>query len=107
MTDDATLGGYFQVHERPPAFEGPDGEAYSVALYLDSGPGPDGRYGGALLFVRWNPAGEQPSGHVETDYLVYGRTAAEAEAALRALTLYEVKQHLDQAVGRARALPEW
>ena len=106
-TDDATLGGYFDIHERPPAFEGVDGGAYSVALYVDSEPGPGGRYGGALLFVRWNAGGDQPSGHVETEYLVEGRTPAEAEQGLRALTLHDVKHHLDQAIARAQALPEW
>ncbi len=107
MTDDATLGGYFDLHSRPPAFEGSDGRAYSAALYVDDAPGPDGRFGAALLFVLWTAAGEHPEGHLETDYLAYGATAAEAEAALRALSLWDVKAQLDAVIERHRALPEW
>src|SRR5262245_11099072 len=77
--DDSTLGGYFRTHTRPPAFEGSDGEAYSVAVYVDEEPGPDGRLGGALLFVRWSPKGDQPEGHLESDYLAYGSTPADVE----------------------------
>jgi hypothetical protein len=107
VTDDSTLGGYFSLHARPPAFEGPDGAAYSVAVYVDETPGPDGRYGAALLFVRWSPAGEEPAGHVESEYLAYGRDPAEAEAAVRDLTLHQVKEQLDHAVARARGIPDW
>src|SRR5215471_5027410 len=101
MTDDSTLGGYFKIHERPPAFEGSDGQPYSVALYVDDEPEHDGQFGGALLFVRWSPAGDQPVGHLETDYLVFGKTQAEVDSSLRLLTLHEVKEQLDVAVRRA------
>jgi hypothetical protein len=107
MTDDSTLGGYFQIHQRPPAFEGTDGEAYSVAMYVDETPAADGRFGGALLFVRWSSAGDQPEGHLETDYLAHGRTPAEVEERLRALTLHQIKDHLDRLVQQAKELPRW
>ncbi|MBI4420132.1 MAG: hypothetical protein HY560_04840 [Gemmatimonadetes bacterium] len=107
MSDDSTLGGYLRVHDRPPAFEGSDGAAYSVAVYLDDAPGADGRFGAALLFVRWSPAGEQPAGHLETEYLTFGRTPAEADEQLRALSLHEVKGHLDRLIDRAKELPAW
>ena len=107
MMDDATLGGYFDRHTRPPAFEGSDGRAYSVALYVDDDAGPDGRFGAALLFVRWTAAGDHPEGHFETDYLAYAETPGEAEAALRALSLWDVKAHLDAVIERHRAVPEW
>jgi hypothetical protein len=107
MTDDVTLGGYFAVHQRPPAFEGMDGAAYSVALYVDETPGPDGRYGGALLFVRWNPAGDQPDGHLETECVSFGSSIPEVEEAMRALTLHQVKDLLDGAILRSRDLPDW
>lgn len=107
MSEDSTLGGYLRVHERPPAFEGTDGAAYSVALYVDDAPGPDGRFGAALLFVLWSPAGDQPAGHLETDYLAFGRTPAEAEEQLRCLTLHEVKAHLDRVIARRKGLPAW
>ncbi len=107
MTEDSTLGGYLDRHARPPAFQGPDGRAYSVAIYADDAPGPDGRFGAALLFVRWTAEGERPEGHVESDYLGFGSTVQEAEAALRKLTLWEVKAQLDRAIERSRAVPEW
>ncbi len=97
-SDDSTLGGYYEVHARPPAFEGADGRAYSAAVYVDPDPGSDGRYGAALLFVRWAPGGDRPDGHVETDYLAFGTSPGEAAAALRALTLWEVKAQLDAAL---------
>lgn len=107
MTDDSTLGGYLDQHSRPPAFEGSDGRAYSVAVYVDDAPAADGRYGAALLFVRWTPEGDRPEGHVESDYLGFGSTARDAEAILRQLSLWEVKAQLDQAIERRRTVPGW
>ena len=107
MNDDSTLGGYFRIHERPPAFEGSDGQAYSVATYVDDAPAFDGRLGGALLFIRWSSGGDQPEGHLETGYLAYGTTAAEVEERLRAFTLHQIKDHLDQVILKARELPGW
>jgi hypothetical protein len=97
--DDATLGGYQQVHGRPPAFGAADGQAYSVDTFADDTAG-DGRYGAALLFVRWGES--SPVGHLETDYLAFGSTPAEALAPVLALTLEEVKAHLDNCVARAK-----
>jgi hypothetical protein len=97
--DDTTLGGYQQVHGRPPAFGAADGQAYSVDTFADD-LGEPGRYGAALLFVRWSE-GERPVGHLETDYLAFGATADEALAPVLALTLEEVKAHLDGCVARS------
>ena len=107
MTDDSTLGGYFTVHERPPAFQGSDGAAYSVALYVDDTAQADGRFGGALLFVLWSESGDAPAGHAETDYLAWGDSPADATAALRALTLHQVKAELDRVIGRRQDTPAW
>ena len=107
MTDDSTLGGYLRVHSRAPAFEGSDGSAYSVAVYVDEDPGPDGSYGGALVFVRWNAGGDQPEGHCETEYLARGQSVKEVEEHVHALTLHQVKEALDQAIQRARERPAW
>jgi len=52
-----------------------------------------------LLFVRWGE-GERPVGHVETDYLSFGPSPEAALAPVLALTLREVKEHLDRCVGR-------
>ncbi len=100
MSDETTLGGYQRVHQRAPAFGGTDGRAYSVSTFVDEEPNAEGRYGAALLFVRWSDAGDRPDGHVETDYLAFGRTPAAALAPVLALSLHEVKAHLDHCVER-------
>ncbi len=96
-----TLGGYMQKHERAAAFGGSDGHAYSVAIYVDEEPDIRGLYGAALLFVRWSPGGDRPSGHVETETLVWGKTPSEARSRLESLSLYDVKDALDEAIARA------
>ncbi len=98
---EVTLGGYMARHGRAAAFGGNDGHAYSVGLYVDDDPDARGRYGAALLFVRWDESGAAPAGHVETDYLAWGRTPAEAEERLRALSLFDVKAALDEAIARS------
>jgi hypothetical protein len=91
---DDTLAGYVAVHGRPPGFTGSDGQPYSVGVYSDDDPGPDGRFGAALLFIRWS-AGNSPAGHLESDYLAFARDAAAAEAQVGALSLHDVKRILD------------
>ena len=102
---EVTLGGYMARHERAAAFGGSDGQAYSVGIYVDEEPDGRGRYGAALLFVRWSPGGDRPVGHVETPALAWGRTPVEAEERLKALSLYDVKAALDDAI--AAAPGEW
>lgn len=92
-------------HERAAAFGGSDGQAYSVGIYVEEEPDNRGRYGAALLFVRWSPGGDRPVGHVETPALAWGRTPEEAEERLKALSLYDVKAALDEAI--AAAPGEW
>ena len=92
-------------HERAAAFGGSDGQPYSVGIYVDEEPDSRGRYGAALLFVRWSPGGDRPVGHVETPALAWGRTPEEAEERLKALSLYDVKAALDDAI--AAAPGEW
>jgi hypothetical protein len=94
-----------QKHERAAAFSGSDGQAYSVAIYVEDEPDVRGLYGAALLFVRWSAGGDRPLGHVETETLAWGRTASEAESRLAALSLYDVKAALDEAISRAP--PSW
>ena len=107
MTDETTLGGYLAKHQRPPAFGGPDGRAYSVAVMLSDEPDAGGRFGAALLFVRWSEAGDAPDGHVETDYVAFGASRDEAERTAHALSLHDVKQHLDRAVEARQREPDW
>ena len=92
-------------HERAAAFGGSDGRAYSVAIYIEDEPDIRGLYGASLLFVRWAPAGDRTVGHVETEALAWGRTAKEASERIGALSLYDVKAALDEAI--ARAPGEW
>ena len=96
-----TLGGYMEKHDRAAAFGGRDGHAYSVAIYVDDQPDDRGRFGAALLFVRWSPGGDRPVGHLETGTLVWGRTPEEAGERLKALSLYDVKAALDEAIAAA------
>ena len=88
------------MHERAPAFAGSDGQSYSVGTFVDDTPDARGRYGAALLFVRWSDAGDRPVGHLETDYMSWGATPAEALAPLLALPLTDVKRQLDSCIDR-------
>ncbi len=90
------------AHERAAAFTGSDGLPYSVALWIDDEPDDRGRFGGALLFVRWTAAGDTPDGHLESPYLVHGRTDGEARERLGALSLYDVKAALDELIAAGR-----
>ncbi len=98
-----TLGGYMAKHDRAAAFGGSDGQAYSVAIYVDEEPDLRGLFGAALLFVRWSPGGDRPVGHLESETLAWARTEAEAADRLEALSLYDVKAALDEAIARAPA----
>ena len=53
---------------------GSDGEPYSADTFVDPAPDAAGRYGAALLFVRWAEGQERPLGHLETDYLAFAST---------------------------------
>jgi hypothetical protein len=88
-------------HDRAAAFGGSDGQAYSVAIYVDEEPDARGLYTAALLFVRWSPSGDRPVGHVESETLAWGKTPQEAESRLESLSLYDVKAALDEAISRA------
>ncbi|MGD0991159.1 MAG: hypothetical protein ABR998_01640 [Gemmatimonadales bacterium] len=97
---DDTLAGYVSVHGRPPGFEGSDRRPYSVAVFSDDDPGPDGRYGAALIFIRWSPS-NAPEGHLESDYLAFSDDPAAAEAEVGRLQLADVKRILDGLIAAA------
>lgn len=102
MTDaDETLGGYQAVHGRPAAFEGSDGRSYSAGVFSENAPGPDGRYGAAVIFVSWSPANE-PDGHLETGFLAYDADPSLAEQAVGWMTLLDAKRHLDGLIAGRR-----
>jgi hypothetical protein len=102
---EVTLAGYMAKHERAAAFSGSDGRAYSVGVFVEDQPDARGRFAASLLFVRWSSSGDRPVGHVESAVLAWGRTPAEAEERIGALSLYDVKAALDEAI--ARAPGEW
>jgi hypothetical protein len=97
--DASTIGGYAAVHARPAAFEGSDGASYSVDLLADATGDAARAYGAYLLFVRWTPGGRAGvEGHLETNFLVYGASEADAIDALGRLPLAEVKRTLDALI---------
>jgi hypothetical protein len=104
MLGDDTLAGYVTVHGRPPGFEGSDGRPYSVAVFSDDDPGTDGRYGAALIFIRWSSS-NAPEGHLESDYLAFSDDPAVAEAEVGRLGLADVKRILDSLIAMAARTP--
>lgn len=109
LGDENTIGGYMAVHGRPAAFEGPDGLSYSVAIETDRTGEPERPWGAFLLFLQWKRLGPQGiGGHLETPFLAWGETSAEARAALGRMTLAEVKATLDALVhAQTRATRRW
>jgi hypothetical protein len=98
---DATLGGYFREHERPPAFEGVDGEPYTVSPEAEKTADLRAPWEGFLVFPRWAHTGLGVIGHVETETLLRGRSRDEVLRALGGLPLVHVRELLDQAIVRS------
>ena len=97
-TPDATLGGYLRTHDRPPAFEGSDGQPYTVSPEVEQTGELPTPYEGYLVFPRWAATGLGVVGHVETPTLVVARTREEAEQSLGEISLVQLKELLDQAI---------
>lgn len=98
--DDTTLGGYFRVHDRPPAYEGSDGHPYTVSVETEKTGDLQAPYSGYLVFPRWARTGVGIVGHVETRTLVTGKTGDEVKERLGDLTLYDVQDLLEGAIQR-------
>ena len=94
---DGTLGGYIQHHNRPPAFQGPDGYPYTVSVEVEKTPDLTAPFVGYLVFPRWAQTGAGIVGHLETRLLVQGKRG-EVMAALKALSLQEVQDLLVDAI---------
>lgn len=96
--EDATLGGYMSVHSRPPAFEGCDGQPYTVSIETERSGDMRAPIAGYLVFPRWASSGLGIVGHVESPLLWRG-TSREAvtEEAGRA-TLQDVQRQLNEAI---------
>lgn len=95
---DGTLAGYFREHLRPPAFEGCDGEPYSVSPETEKTPDLRAPYEGFLVFPRWAGDGIGVLGHVESQTLVRGASREDVLAELGAFPLTVVKAILDEAI---------
>ena len=96
--DANTVGGYTAVHSRPPAFEGKDGASYSVEVMTDETGDKTQPWAGYLFFVRYQHGDPIASGHVETPYLRFGKTEAEARALVDAMQLNEALDELNNAI---------
>jgi hypothetical protein len=107
--DANTIGGYMAVHSRPAAFEGHDGVSYSVEIVSDETGEAARPYAVYLLFVRWRAGDPVASGHLETDYLEYGQSEADAVAKVGAMKLNEVRAALDALIAdpASAARPWW
>ena len=104
LGDANTIGGYMAAHARPAAFEGVDGMSYSVSIEADSTGEPGRPYGAYFLFPRWRRQGEQGvDGHLETGFLSYGDTPAQARVALGEWRLQEVTRELDACIAASTA----
>ncbi len=108
LGDANTVGGYQAVHSRPAAFEGKDGSSYSVEIVTDE-TGDNARpYAVYLMFVRWSAGDPVAAGHVETEYLEYGGSEAEARARIGAMSLNDARALLDCLIsGSDPGKPWW
>lgn len=97
---DETLGGYQEVHTRSPAFEGSDGQPYTVSVEVESVGNPRAPYVAYLIFPRWAENGIGIVGHLETPVLSTGKAQEEARKAVDGLLLTEVKRLLEEAILR-------
>lgn len=99
--DETTVGGYAAVHARPAALEGRDGMSYSLDVLSDGTGEPTRPFGAYLIFVQWSRMGAQKAeGHLETDFLAWGATAADAERALGVMPLADAQRALDGLIAR-------
>ena len=103
---DMTFAGYVATHDRVPAFEGADGQPYTVDIDTEETGDPARPWAGFLVFVRWASTGAGIMGHVVSEDVVHGTSEHEARERALDLTLYELKSELDRAIERYRSLLE-
>lgn len=99
---DVSLGGYIDVHNRVPAFEGSDGQPYTVDVDVESTGDAERPYVAFLVFIRWAATGAGIMDHTESGNVATGSTEGEARSGALELSLYEVKAELDAAIERRR-----
>lgn len=103
---DLTFAGYVETHDRPPAFEGCDGQPYTVDLDVEETGDPDRPWAAFLVFVRWAATGAGIMGHVTSEDVAWADEEHEAREAALELTLYQLKNELDRAIQRRAELME-
>ena len=103
--DERTLGGYMALHGRAAAFQGGDGQPYTVGVEAEETGDLAAPWVGYLVFLRWSQTGSTVMGHLESPDLVSADAEADVRAALEGLSLHEVRALLDDAISR-RALLE-
>jgi hypothetical protein len=103
---DLTFRGYVETHERVPAFEGSDGQPYTVDIDAEATDDPARPWAAFLVFVRWAATGAGIMGHATSGDVAWGQTEDEARMAALDLTLYQLKTELDRAIEHRRALLE-
>jgi hypothetical protein len=102
VAKDMTLGGYVELHSRPPAFTGVDEQPYTVDIDIEP-TGDEARpFAAFLVFIRWAETGAGIMEHAESGDVAFGDSEDAARAAALELTLYEVKAELDAAIERKR-----
>ncbi|HVE79709.1 MAG TPA: hypothetical protein VNA89_12630 [Gemmatimonadaceae bacterium] len=105
--DANTVGGYAAVHARPAAFEGSDGVSYTVELMAGESGDRRRPWGAYLFFVRWSAGGATgPTGHLESDFLAWGGSEAEALTALGRLPLQAARAELERLIAGTRSVPD-
>jgi hypothetical protein len=103
---DLTFRGYVETHERVPAFEGADGQPYTVDIDTEETGDPGQPWAAFLVFVRWAATGAGIMGHVTSGDVAWGETEDDARMAALDLTLYQLKTELDLAIEHRRQLLE-
>jgi hypothetical protein len=102
---DGTLGGYLDLHLRPPAFLGSDGYPYTISVEVEQTGDLMAPYCGYLVFPRWAETGIGILGHLETPILHHGTSRARVEKALGDFTLERVHDLLEEAIRRQSREP--
>lgn len=99
---DMTLAGYFAEHDRVPAFEGADGQPYTVDVDVEHDADRSPAFAAFLVFIRWAATGAGIMDHVESGDVARAATEDDARRAAMDLSLYEVKAELDAAIARRK-----
>ncbi len=105
LVDESSLAGYWEHHDRPPAFEGVDGYPYTVSIEVDKVGNLAAPFIGYLVFPRWAQTGAGIVGHWQSPVLCEGRSREDVEAQVGRLHLRAVKNILDEQISQADLSP--